>query len=79
MASLEALLRTRGELHRKRLQEGRRRVRQLEGEAAVKSQQNAEVMALVLACWVLGILACGGLLLVPTSWLSSTSAELHNP
>ncbi|KAI8473608.1 MAG: hypothetical protein J3K34DRAFT_518892 [Monoraphidium minutum] len=43
VSSLEALLRTREELHAKRLEEGRRRVRKLEREIATKAQQNAEV------------------------------------
>lgn len=43
MVALEALLATREELHRKRLDEGRRRVAKLEREIAIKAQQNAEV------------------------------------
>ena len=43
VTSLEALLRTREDLHAKRMEEGRRRVRKLEREIAVKAQQNAEV------------------------------------
>lgn len=43
VASLEALLHTREQLHAKRVEEGQRRIRKLEHEIAVKAQQNAEV------------------------------------
>jgi hypothetical protein len=45
VASLEALLRTRAQLHDKRLEEGRRRLARLEREAETRAAQNAEVGA----------------------------------
>ncbi|GBF90834.1 cilia- and flagella-associated protein [Raphidocelis subcapitata] len=45
VASLEALLRTRGQLHAKRVEEGRRQLQRLERDVEAKAAQNAEARA----------------------------------